>query len=90
MTARLTRIRLPFWLSHRALAVSVALGLAGLILLYDHREHTLDGFWLLGLLLATCLFMHGFVHGLRGRRVGRGEGRADRRAGPPQDDGERR
>ena len=66
MTARLTRFRLLSWLSDRAVAISVALGLAGLILLYDHREHFLDGFRLLGLLLATCLFMHGFLHGLRG------------------------
>jgi len=49
-----------YWRSKSGLAVCAFLGLAGLILILEHRAHVLE--WLPYLLLLACPLIHIFMH----------------------------
>lgn len=63
-----------FWTSRMAVALSVFLGIGGLLLAYEHRVHLFTGEATLLALLALCIGMHLFMHGGHG-----GHGGGDRR-----------
>ncbi len=52
-----------FWRSRGGLALLVFLGVAGFLLVYEHRAHIPGDYLLLGGLLLACLLFHGLMHG---------------------------
>jgi len=52
-----------FWKSKAGITLLVFLGVAGLLLAYEHRVHILTGNAFLVLLLLACVGMHLFMHG---------------------------
>lgn len=51
-----------FWTSRVGLTLITFLGVAGLLLAYEHRVHLFTGSGLLVVLLALCVVMHFFMH----------------------------
>jgi hypothetical protein len=62
-----SRDRRSFWNIPAGLVLLVFLGLAALLLLFEHRAHLL-GTWVLLLPLAICVGMHFFMHRAHGGR----------------------
>ena len=55
-----------FWRSRGGVYLIVALGIAGVLLGYEHRVHILASDWFLWLPLLVCVGMHFFMHGGHG------------------------
>lgn len=70
MSNRSTQSQPPFWRSRTGLAVLVFLGIAGFLLLYEHRAHVFTGNGILIGLLAVCIVVHLFMHGGHGSHGG--------------------
>lgn len=70
MNNRSTQSQLPFWRSRAGIVVLVFLGVAGFLLLYEHRAHVFTGNGILIGLLALCVGMHLFMHGGHGGHGG--------------------
>lgn len=66
MSNRSTPPETRFWRSRGGIALFVFLGIAGFLLLYEHRAHIPGDYWLLGGLLVVCVLMHRFMHGGHG------------------------
>jgi hypothetical protein len=66
MSNRSSRSQQSFWRTRSGIVLLVFLGIAGFLLLYEHRAHIPGDYWLLGGLLAFCVLMHGFMHGGHG------------------------
>lgn len=72
-----------YWRSKSGLAVCAFLGLAGVILILEHRARVLE--WLPYLLLLACPLMHFFMHGKHGGHSGQVTGSSStEREGPGQ------
>lgn len=70
-----------FWKSRTGIVLIVFLGVAGLLLAYEHRVHLFTGNGILVALLALCVGMHLFMHGGHGGHGG-GDESSDRRGRP--------
>lgn len=59
-----------FWKSRFGISLIVSMGIAALLLGFEHRVHIFTGNWFLGLLLLACVVMHFFMHGGHGGHGG--------------------
>ena len=57
-----------YWRSKSGMTVCVFLGIAGILLIFEHRAHVLD--WLPYVVLLACPLMHLFMHGKHGSHAG--------------------
>ena len=56
----------PFWKSRVGISLIIALTIAALLLVFEHRVHIFAGNGFLVLLLLGCVVMHLFMHGGHG------------------------
>ncbi len=61
-----------FWKSRTGIALIVFLGIAGLVLSYEHRDHIFSEYGVLVVLLVLCVGVHFFLHGGHGGHGGDG------------------
>ncbi|MBW4963826.1 DUF2933 domain-containing protein [Sulfitobacter sp. CW3] len=59
-----------FWKSRFGISLTISLGIAALLLGFEHRVHIFAGNGFLGLLLLACVVMHFFMHGGHGGHGG--------------------
>ena len=59
-----------FWKSRFGISLIISLGIAALLLGFEHRVHIFAGNGFLGLLLLACVVMHFFMHGGHGGHGG--------------------
>lgn len=59
-----------FWKSRAGIALLVALGIAAVLLGFEHRVHIFAGNGFVALLLLGCVVMHFFMHGGHGGHGG--------------------
>lgn len=70
MNNRSTQSHSRFWRSRAGIVLLVFLGIAGFLLLYEHRAHVFTGNGILIGLLVFCIGMHLFMHGGHGGHGG--------------------
>ncbi|WP_422022321.1 DUF2933 domain-containing protein [Pyruvatibacter mobilis] len=70
MSNRSTQSHPRFWRSRAGIVLLIFLGIAGFLLLYEHRAHVFTGNGILIGLLAVCIGMHLFMHGGHGGHGG--------------------
>ena len=70
MSNRSTQSHPRFWRSRAGIVLLVFLGIAGFLLLYEHRAHVFTGSGILIGLLVFCIGMHLFMHGGHGGHGG--------------------
>ncbi|MGJ5619098.1 DUF2933 domain-containing protein [Sulfitobacter sp. MF3-043] len=59
-----------FWKSRFGISLIISLGIAALLLGFEHRVHIFAGNGFLVFLLLGCVVMHLFMHGGHGRHGG--------------------
>ena len=70
MTNRSSQPSPPFWRSRVGVAFLIFLGVAGFLLVYEHRAHVFTGNGILIGVLVLCVGMHLFMHGGHGGHGG--------------------
>ena len=60
----------PFWKSRMGISLIISLGIAALLLGFEHRIHIFAGNGFLALLLLACVVLHLFMHGGHGGHGG--------------------
>ena len=63
----------PFWKSRIGLGLIISLGIAALLLGFEHRVRILAGDGFLGILLLACIGIHFFMHSRHGGHGGSGK-----------------